>query len=640
MTARRALAALGVGGLAAALLALPALAAEPDEGGVAIREVSLEGFPEVRVTLSIEGAETATAETVELTEGGRPIDDFTIERLSEAGEPVDAVLVLDTSGSMKGEPLAAAIAAALQFVTELPEGEGLRVGIVTFADEPRVLHELTPDRAAVLQALGKLAAEGETSLYDAVVEASGMFAGAGQRNVIVLSDGGDTASEATLKGAVAAARAAEATLYTVGLRTGEFDVEALQTLADRTGGRYAPAGTADLSEVYAGLAGELSNQYVITYRSVLKSGGQVEIGVAAPSGADAALALFPKVAPPPSGAPTAEPPAPASPLLAGAWGLAVALGLSFLAAFLLLVMWLGARDRTRRDRELVRRMAARTDEDDEAGERERGLGAWLPEPVVQGAERVVAASGLGGRLTTRLERAGLPLRTGEFVAATGLAALVGAAVGFGLLGSAIFAGIIAAVGALVPPLLLARAVRKRNKRLHGQLADILMILASSLRAGHSFFQALDMVAKEIGEPGSTEFGRVVAEIRLGRPVDEAMNAMAERIGSDDFKWAVLGVNVQREVGGNLAEILDTVADTVRERDQIRRQIDVYSAEGRLSISILTALPFLVALYIAKVNPGYLNLLFSTRVGLVMLGTAGCLMAVGIAWMRKIVKIDV
>ena len=116
--------------------------------------------------------------------------------------------------------------------------------------------------------------------------------------------------------------------------------------------------------------------------------------------------------------------------------------------------------------------------------------------------------------------------------------------------------------------------------------------------------------------------------------------MAERVGSDDFKWAVLGVNIQREVGGNLAEILDTIADTVRERDAVRRQVQVLSSEGRLSIGILAALPFLVSLYIAKVNPGYLNLLFSTRIGLIMVVTAVCLLGVGIFWMRKIVNIDV
>ena len=132
----------------------------------------------------------------------------------------------------------------------------------------------------------------------------------------------------------------------------------------------------------------------------------------------------------------------------------------------------------------------------------------------------------------------------------------------------------------------------------------------------------------------------VVVFRLGRPVDDALNAMAERVGSDDFQWAVLAVNIQREVGGNLAEILDTVADTVRERATLRRQVRVLSAEGRLSLKILVALPFLIGLYIAKVNPSYMSLLFTTRAGWIMLGTGAALMVAGVLWARKIVQVDV
>jgi tight adherence protein B len=172
------------------------------------------------------------------------------------------------------------------------------------------------------------------------------------------------------------------------------------------------------------------------------------------------------------------------------------------------------------------------------------------------------------------------------------------------------------------------------------LPDILSILASSLRAGHSFLQGLDAVGREIGGPGGEEFGRLTAEIRLGKTVDTALIDLAERIGSDDFRWAVLAVTVQREVGGNLAEVLDTVADTMRERDQIRRQVEVLSAEGRLSLYILAGLPIVIGLYLALVNPEYISLLFSTQLGLVMIVTATCLEILGVYWMRKVVKIDV
>ncbi len=145
------------------------------------------------------------------------------------------------------------------------------------------------------------------------------------------------------------------------------------------------------------------------------------------------------------------------------------------------------------------------------------------------------------------------------------------------------------IGGALPTLAPAqRAQQARADKLREQLPDVLTIMASSLRAGHRFLQSLDTVAKEITQPAASEFQRVVAEIRLGRPAEDALEALAERVGSPDFKWAVLAVNIQREVGGNLAEILDTVADTLRERAMLRRQIKVLTAEGRLSAWVLGA----------------------------------------------------
>jgi tight adherence protein B len=207
-------------------------------------------------------------------------------------------------------------------------------------------------------------------------------------------------------------------------------------------------------------------------------------------------------------------------------------------------------------------------------------------------------------------------------------------------GNLLFSLLFGAVAAAAPVVWLSFVIKRRSNKMHGQLPDILMILAGSLRAGHSFLEALDMVAQEIGDPGAEEFGRVVAEIRLGRSLPDAMDSLAERIGSEDFKWALLAVNIQREVGGNLAEVLDTVADTMRDRDGIRRQIQVLTAEGRLSVAILAGLPVGVALYLAWVNPDYLALLFNNGLGLLMTAVATCLLGLGIFWMRKVVKIDV
>jgi tight adherence protein B len=200
--------------------------------------------------------------------------------------------------------------------------------------------------------------------------------------------------------------------------------------------------------------------------------------------------------------------------------------------------------------------------------------------------------------------------------------------------------LVAGIAALIPYVWMLRNHRKRQQALLDQLADTLSILASSLRAGYSFLQALDTVSKEIGEPSASEFQRVVAEIRLGRPIDDALTAMAMRVGSDDLKWAVIAINVQRNVGGNLAEVLDIVANTVRERGYIRRQVQVLSAEGRLSVAILSALPFLILLYLAIVNPEYITPLFTTTTGIILLVAAGSMMGAGIFVMSRMVKIDV
>ncbi len=611
------------------LAASPAAAAE----GVHIRRIDASSFPEVEITASFD--QKVRPDAIALTENGLPIQHIEVEPLSTTGVDVDVVLAIDTSGSMKGEPIASAVAAALKFTTSLPED--VSIGIVTFSDAARVLVNQTEDHSNALAALGDLQAHGETALYDGVALAARRFKGDAQHNLILLSDGADTASKASLDQAARAVKQAGASVFAVGLTSGEFDESALRRLSERGGGRYSPSGTADLSSVYRDFAAELSNQYVIGYESEYTHGGEVTFAVGTAGARDSALALVPKLQVPARPEQVRTQPAP-DPLLEGQTGLMIVIGVCFVAIFLLLVMLLGSGARKKRDRELTRRTAAgpRPASSSESSSGSR----WVPEPFVQVAETVGDIGGFTAKLERKIERAGASLRTGEFLLSIVGAAMVGALIGSLLLDSLVFSLLIGIVTATGPFIWLGLAVRRRSTALHDQLADILMILASSLRAGHSFFQALDMVAKEIGEPGATEFGRVIAEVRLGRPLDDAMNALADRIGSDDFKWALLAVNIQREVGGNLAEVLDTVADTIRDRDTIRRQIDVLTAEGRLSVGILTALPIGVAIYMAWVNPTYIGLLFETGLGLLMTTVASCLLAVGVVWMRKVVKIDV
>lgn len=320
----------------------------------------------------------------------------------------------------------------------------------------------------------------------------------------------------------------------------------------------------------------------------------------------------------------------------GPAALLAVLACAFAAIYLLGTMLLGTTARAKRDKELRRRLSSRPVV--EPGSEMNAV--WLPGSFVRLGQRAAVATGFTDRLDAKLDMSGLPIHSGEFIALTVVGGFAGAIAGLILLHSIVVILVITAAAASVPYFLMVRGIDRRTKRFQSQLAAVLTILASSLRAGHSFMQALDTVSQEVGKPASEEFTRVVTETRLGRPVDEALNAMADRIESEDLRWTILAVNIQREVGGNLAEILDTVAGTIREREEIRGQVDVLTTEGKISAGILTALPILIAMYMFIVNPAYINLLLNTRIGLVMIATGIALLALGVLWMRKIVKIDV
>jgi tight adherence protein B len=599
---------------------------------VRIRNVDTSAFPTVAVTVSAPAG--TLPEDIEVNENGGPATILTIRPLIESGQQVDVVLAIDTSDSVRGAPLAAAVSAAKTFVDGLPEGVG--VGVVTFSDRPTTVVGITEDRSAVQAALDSLGdTRRGTAVYDAVAMAAQLFSGPGQHNIVLITDGSDVSSALELAGAVESAREAHASVFTVGLEAAKTDFAGLQQLADQTGGRFAPATSDRLEELYTDLAGSLSQQHLLIYRSEAAGGTQVTVTVLTGDGTDFAIVLMPRTT-------SAEGNGRGwLPLLDGPWGMTIVLSVSFVSAFLLLLLVVGWITRVRWEHDLSKRVATPHPVDPTTPPRpDRGLSAWIPKPVVDAAEHVAAATGFKASMDRRLELAGLPLLAGELVAGSALAASLAALLAVILFRSVFLALLLGTIAGIVPHVLVSVAIDRRLKALNDQLPDILMILASSMRAGHSFLQALDTVSKEIGEPAGPEFARVVAEIRLGRPFEEAMNAMAERVESEELTWALLAVNIQREVGGNLAEILDTLSETVREREAVRRQVKVLSSEGRLSVRILVSLPFLITLYVIKINPDYMRLLWTTWIGGVLIGVGSFLLLMGVMWARKTVKIDV
>jgi len=183
-------------------------------------------------------------------------------------------------------------------------------------------------------------------------------------------------------------------------------------------------------------------------------------------------------------------------------------------------------------------------------------------------------------------------------------------------------------------------IQRRRAAFAEQLPDLLQLIASSLKSGFSLLQALDAVVREGAQPAAAEFSRALSEARLGADLEDCMDTIANRMDSSDLRWTVMAIRIQRGIGGNLAEVLTTIAGTIRERGFLRRQVRALSAEGRLSAYILVALPVLVGLWLFTSDRTYMRPLYTTHVGLLMLGGAVLLVVVGSLWMRKMIQLEV
>jgi tight adherence protein B len=252
-------------------------------------------------------------------------------------------------------------------------------------------------------------------------------------------------------------------------------------------------------------------------------------------------------------------------------------------------------------------------------------------------EKALAKRGRLAEGAAALERAGMTMRLPDFVLVVGVATVVGGVLGF-LVGGPLLALLLAGAAPLGAKLLLKFRAGRRQAAFADQLDDSLQLMAGSLRAGHSLLRAVDSVSQEADTPTSEEFSRIVNETRVGRDLNDALDEVAARMGSDDFVWVAQAIAIHREVGGNLAEVLDAVSHTIRERNAIRRQVKALSAEGKLSAIVLMALPFGVTGFISLTNPAYLSRFTESFMGYAMLATAAIMLVVGGLWLKKTVAI--
>jgi tight adherence protein B len=629
MKPSRIFAALALASALAVFGVVPAVSADE---ALTVVNTDAAGYPDVRMVVAVPGAlgdPTQPGATVSVTEAGVSRR-ATLEALPVEG--LEVALVIDTSGSMTGAPLAAAKTAAQAFLTKLPAG--VPVSVVGFGASASVVSARSTNRAPQLAAVRALSAGGQTALYDALRAALTQLQlpGAGARQMVVLlTDGGDTASTATLDATADALAKAKVPLFAVELRTSESSPAALAKLTSASGGRVVPAADpGSLSGAFDEVAAQAVRQYSLTYRSEANGGTDVDVVVEA-KGVRASTRVrldFPAAAPttPASVTPVTASPAPAAtaatPGHIGDWALAVGgalVGLALLGPLLLYAV-----NRTPKARGVT-------------AARQRGLdfsrmtdrAEWVSDTLLRKRGGVAAVSKV-------LELAGIDLRPGELFA--GIAAAFMALLALGWL---LFNPVVGLVLALMVPLGTRVVVRimaaQRRKKFAAQLPETLQILAGSLRAGHGLAQGIETVAREAESPTAEEFRRLTIETRLGRDFVESMGALAERVDSEDFGWVVQAVTIQREVGGDLAAILDTVANTVRDRARIKLQVSSLSAEGRLSAVVLMILPVGLGSLMAVTNRKYMEPLFTTGTGYKLLAMAAVLLTVGGLWLKKIVK---
>lgn len=590
-----------------------------------------------------DGLDPATA--VVVLESGVPVADAQVSPVPSNG--LEVVLVIDVSGSMReGDAIDAARQAASGFLDALPRE--VPVGVVAFGDTVSLTSPLGTDRAATRAAIEGLQAKGETALYDALVFSQQLFSGGTtDRQIVLLSDGGDTLSSNTQEAAVLVATSIRTNV--IELTSSEANTLVLAQLASAKGGfRAAATDPAALAGLYGDVADDLLNRFRVAFTPSVYGDVTYTVRVATANGALEAATVVAVAPPPTTIIPTSTSSADTSasadvtPAEGGegvTGGTSTDEGLSSnvlrivgaVALFLALLLLLTVATTPSRERRPValevRNRAASLPADANAG-----LAGWLSRL----ADRVLARGGKTTALAERLDVAGIPLRPGEFLVLAALAGTVASLVLAVLMPPLL--GVV--VGVSLTPL-LARAlvsarIEDRRKKFVDQLPDLLQTLVSSLRAGYGLPQALDVAASQSIEPTKSELHRVLFEVRIGRDPGDALAAAAERMASSDFSWVVAAMQINREVGGELAVVLENVADTVRERQRLRRQIRVLTAEGRISAYVLTALPFLLAVALLMTNPDYFEP-FGESPGPLLVVMAGLLLVIGWAWIRRLVK---
>jgi tight adherence protein B len=619
---------IGAAIVAAGCLAGSAAAA--GGSGLGLIEAKGPAFPTRTYVVSLPTGQSLSIHDVNVTENGNPVLGPTLVPASQASKKTfGVVLVLDTSFSMKGEPIAAAIQAEQAFVAQRNPNE--QVGAIQFNRDTKVVLPLTDSDTKISSALAAIpnVATG-TYIYDAVAQAEAMLTRAhiNSGSIVVLSDGANTGGTHTLTGVAKTALAANMRIYTIGLADQTYKPGTLKALAAAGHGEYAQAKANALAPLFDQLSQQLSNEYLLQYKSLVSAGKPVHVaikvdglGTVGSHYRTPALQVSTKV------------PAPYHPSIGNRiWSSAITMiVLALLAAGVIAALVIALLQPRRSG--LPARMAefisirglqrdkgqTATDTDAEAGSSEQKDFWKRFEEILEIAEikvepeMIIAGSFTVTALTFLLIYAGT--------------------------GSPWWALFALAIPYFTREWVVRTLARRRN-RFAEQLPDALQVVASALRSGHSFAGALAVVVESASEPMRSEMQRVVADEQLGIPMQQSFAVVAERMASRDVEQLALVAELQREAGGNAAEVVDRVAETVRERFDLKRLIQTLTMQGRMSRWIVSGLPVAIILALQVENPHYLHPLLASTGGKVVFGLAAAWAVAGSYVIKRIVEIEV
>ena len=622
--------ALRIAIASAALAALVAPTLALGQGGVpTLGEAQDSEFPDRVYLYRTPEPRALTASNLDVTENGGPVSGLSVDSGTKSS---GAILLIDASNSMAGAPIAGAMEAARAFMAE--RRDELPVAVIAYNPEITVLTDFTTDAGELSAAVAEAPtlAEG-TRIYDALIEAADIARSAGyaRTTAVLLSDGHRRGVQASRADALAALNEANVRVISVGLQSPQYDPETLQSMARRTGGTYVESATpGQLEPIFAAIGQQLSNEYVVSYRSLLGPNVQAKVSAVA-AGFPAATTSYTTPALDFTARGTFQR-SWIDDVITSPWLMVfVIIAVLALVAFALLT----ASDV--RKRSLRRRMAQYVTVPTEEESRLRR--AEVATMLADTAQKTVGGQRWWQRFESDVELGAFRLSPLAIAGWTIVGGIVGSLVAAIALQS-LWGLLIGLAAPFVTRFVVSKRVGKKRKDYSEQLPDNLDVLAGAMRTGHSTMGALSVMVDSADEPSRSEFRRVLQDEQLGVPLDDAIMVTARRMQSQDTEQVALVMRLQREAGGNTAEVLDRVAEVIRGRMELRRLVDVLTAQARISRWILTGLPIFVLLSLMFTGGDFLDPMLNSLVGRIALVFAAIMVTIGSFWIKRLAKLDV